>query len=214
MCIQTCSLTRGTVWIDLLLIKHLDFLRVLHVNSCVIMLRLLLSALSSIISSRVRLRLSTILRLVTHSFGPIKVLWFLLLLRHSTLFIGRLSCDLRILALVHPIVDHGIIISFPLPVLASWGHWHGWKMNSVAIFGLNLWHASFHLLLGIIWRSMARLNIAIIPTAPRWVLFGASGNKLLLFLMLLGRWELTIIINRTSIFTHYAVDVNLTVCVI
>ena len=126
---------------------------------------------------------------------------------------------MKILALVHAVVDHRIVVSFSLPVLDGWGHRHGRKMHSVAIFGLNLWHASFHLIcLGVVGGTVPGLNVAIIPAAPRRVLFGtnifARVHKLLLILELLGRGELTIIVDGTSGHTHDTVYVNRTMCMI
>ena len=216
MCIQTSRLTRGTVRIHLLFVKHLDFLGIFHVNCRIIMLSLLL-ALCVIIPGRILLLLTSIVRLFPHSLSTIKVLCILRLLRRPSFFVNWLWRVLRILALVYTVVDHGVIISFPLSVLDSWSHWHGWKMNTVAIFGLNLWHAAFHLIyLGIICWSMARLNVAVIPTTPWWVLLLAWRHKLLLvlFLQLLGWWELTVVVNRTSSYTHYTVYVNWTVSII
>ena len=88
-------------------------------------------------------------------------------------------------------------------------------MNPICIFGLNLRHASFHLVrLGVVLRAVSGLYVAVVPAAPRGVLFGTRCQKLLLLLELLGRREFAVVVDGASSHTHYTVDVDWTVSII
>ena len=209
MRIQACRLARGPVRVHLLLVEHLHFLRILHVNRRAIVLRLLL-ALCIIVSGRILLLLAAIVGLVPHPLGAIEILSVLRLLRGAALFGDRLRRVLSVLALVDAVVDHGVIVALPLSVLDGRSHRHGRKMNPVAIFGLNLWHATLQLIdLGIVGRAVPRLDVAVVPTAPRRVLLRARSHELLLVLLqLLSRRELTVVVDGAASHTHYTVYVD------
>lgn len=99
------------------------------------------------------------------------------MLRRHGLLVDGLCLVLRILALVYSIVDHRIVIAFTLPVLDSWGHRHGWKVNSVAVLTLDLRHTSLDLIgLGIARRAVARLNVAVIAASSGGVLLSPRGH--------------------------------------